>query len=102
MFHLEIMLFAVLLFILPLQSECYLPEETCRGVAKVDCQNNTKMKKYIQCWIEKMENCVLTAATEKIRSSSECYIEEQLTTELVCFNDDCQNVSYHEYFLVCS
>ena len=105
MFHLKIMLFAVLLFILPFQSQCVvlLDKELCKTVAQSDCQNSSSTDEYIQCWKEKVETCSLALAIQSHhRTGNECYVEEQLTTELVCFDDDCQNVSYHEYFLVCS
>ena len=77
---------------------------TCQSHAQISCLGSQNINQYTTCWVPAMEHCGYKMAEDKFpnnRGDGECYIEEELTTEVVCFLSFCENVSYMKYNLVC-
>ena len=74
----------------------------CQSYAENLCQGSQNINKYTMCWVPAMEQCSYQMKVDLSRSDQgECYIEGELTTEVVCFLDICVNVSHMQYNLVC-
>ena len=79
------------------------PMPNCQYYAEISCQGSGNINEYTTCWVPVMEQCSneMTIRSNRIGDGNNCYIEEELTTEVVCFLGTCVNVSYTQYNLVC-